>query len=69
MLPYEDEIRSVEGPDASRSGAEGTADILLVGSSALSLLSSNPHGLHETVPSFAGLLVRFTRPEPSAFMT
>ena len=27
-LPYEDEIRSVEGPDASRGGPEGTAPVL-----------------------------------------
>ncbi len=28
LLPYEDEIRSVEEPDAARGGPEGTAPLL-----------------------------------------
>ncbi len=39
-LPYEDEIRSVEGPDALRGGPEGTAPT----SAPESSLSPHPPG-------------------------
>ena len=32
LLPYEDEIRSVEGPDAGRGGPEGAAPCTLISS-------------------------------------